>query len=489
MPAPINFLPCRGLDVRAGAADDLGYLSHGRNLRINAAGVPVRRPALRVRFQLPGTSFGLYSVGDNLRSAFRSADGLTGGDLTGLGPVMQGDVLFDPSGGNPVVAFLGQVAGSDGKSMILVRRQDGATELHHCGEPNAIPLAPTTVGGLGFAPVQSLTRAAGRAWTLDANDRYLRYSEVDAADPARLDHWNPSDLADGAGFVQAAQFVAGAGAPQALANFGGRLAVFYRSAILLYRIDVDQARFFMDQVITGPGTSAPRSIADLGNDTMFLSAAGPRLLSVIQATKDAGEDALGARVDDLAQSLADQVGVVPVGHYARRLGCYLLAFGQEVLCLSLTPGRPLGWTSWHVPVPVDAWADAGNTTYLRSGNTVYELSEVSNDDEPTLGTFQAIPVLYEHLPMRSPAGVVVEAVTTVSPEAVRVQAVVDAKPPLDTGFTPVGSLKVMPGRAPATVRAVVGKYGRTATVRVYDPDADAGWRLDGLWMEASPVQT
>jgi hypothetical protein len=480
--------PFRGIDARPGAADQAGGLLDGLNVIVGADGGLVRRPALTFRATLPSDSKGIYAVGDQLRTI---APHDTGDETTddGLAPIIYVDYITDPDP-RTLDDLLGVAQGSDGRTVALLRYDNEATALHRCPDVGTVPGSATLVSGLGFTPDFSLMRAAGRAWVLDAALRFLRHSALDSATPEKLiDFTSDIDLSGGAGALEVSQFATGVGAPQGLGLFGERMVVFYRSAVLIYRIDVDKFRFFLEQQLTGPGCSAPRSVVELGADTIFLSDAGVRVLSTVTQTLDAREDAIGGRIDHLAKGYAADLSITPVGHYARRLGCYLLAFGQDVLCLGILPGsRILGWTRWRLPVAVDAWADSGGMTWMRSANTLYAFDDAENSDEPTEGGYVDVPVLVETLPYRGTKQSIARAVSAASTEPVRVQVIADGRPGVDISGVPIGLPITLPARAPEPARAVVGKLGRTFAVRVYDAAAQSGWRLDNLWIEVEGVR-
>lgn len=408
-------------------------------------------------------------------------------DLT---PTIYVDYITDPTP-RTMAQVLGTVIGSDGKAVTLVKYDDSSTALHRSPTTGEPPLSATAVAGLGFTPEFSLVRAAGRAFVLDGSLRYLRYSCLDSNDANRLVNFTgDAALTNGSGFLEVSQFASGVGSPEGLALFGGRIIVLYRSAVLIYRIDADQSRFFLEQQISGPGTSAPRSAAELGADTIFLSDAGVRVLSTVVQTLDAREDAIGGRIDALAKKFAANDTIIPIGHYARRLGCYLLAFGTDVLCLGVLPGSAvLGWTRWKLPVAVDAWAEAGGLLWMRSANTLYAFEDGEDQDETSLGVFVDVPVLAETLPIRGTTQSIADAVAASGSESIKVQVVADGRPGVDINGAPIGMPIILPPRSPEPARAIVGKLGRTFSVRVYDAAARAGWRLDNLWLDVSKVKT
>lgn len=488
--------PFKGLDKRPGISDVTGFLTEAVNLIVRNDGTVIRRPALSFRAALPPDSVSLYAIGEQLRTIAPYNTGDETAD-DALAPTIYIDYITDPAP-RTLTDLLGQVTDSHGRTQALLRYDNNATALHHCQDVGTIPTG-TVIGGLGFTPDFSMIRAVGRSWTLDVNF-ILHYSAVSSyienAPDARLDDFGQIlyppdnttsfDLADGAGWEAISQHASGAGYPQALGMFGGRLVVFYRSALLVYQVDVDQSRIFLEQVINGPGTTAAKSVTPLGSDLMFLSEAGVRSISTVTQTLDAREDALGGRIDPLAIQLSLPINSNPVGHYARRLGCYLLAFGQDVLCLSVLPGSgPVGWSTWRLPVPVDAFAEAAGLTWIRSGDSLFALEDGLNQDQTGESTVADIPVLLETVPVRTTEIAAATAVAASSIEPVQVRVIVDGRPGLDINGVPMGRMITLPARSPEPARATTGGLGRTFAVRVYDAAAQSGWRLDNLWLEVN----
>ena len=475
--------PFAGIDARPGATDR-GHLAKALNLVIRSDGTAIRRPALLYRINLPTDSIGLYAIGDELRTlAPYNAGDETADDY--LAPTIAVDYVVN--GASAAAEVIGAVSDSAGKTVALVRNADNSTVLHHCQPAGSVP-STTLITGMGFTPAYAITRVAGRIWTLDAGNRYLRYSALDANDPTAADRWTPDTPANAPGFLDVGQFSAGNGIPTGLGSMGGRLAVLYRGAVLVYQVEEDQERIFRQATVQGPGTRHPRSVVEIGNDLMVLSEAGVRSLSTSLRTENAGEDAIGGRIDPLALTLASPVNTVPRAHYSRRLGAYLIAFGQDVLCMTFLPGRgPIGWSQWRLPIPVDAWAEAGGQTYLRSGNHLYQLDDATVNDATGPSTTVPIPVLLETLPARRPELTQAIEVAGSGTETIRVQVVTDGRPSLDGGGVPIGRCIMLPPRSLEPARSLVGKIGRSHAVRVHDEAAAAGWRLDGLWLHSRPA--
>lgn len=473
-----TLIPCKGLDLRPGMANAPGFCTHLKNLLVQANGRPVRRPALDYRLALPAGSAGLYAVGDDLRILAPA-----GTSASGLSPTVTIDYITAP--GQAIAALLGTIADFSARTLALIQLADDSTVLHHCPQAGIEP-GSTTALSIGFTPQFGLVKAAGRAWTLDGNLRSLRGSRLEGTDPATLEDWTPASTDDGPLSLDVANYAAGRGRPMCLGTFAGRVAVFYRGAVLLYRMDENRNRIGLEQVVAGPGTLAERSPVEINGDLVFLSDSGIRLVSQVTQTLDARADALGGKVDDYALDLASNLSVEPIGHYCSRLGCYLLAFGQDVLCLAMVPGESVrGWTTWRMPVPVHAFAEAQGLTWIRSGDMLFSLNPAIDVEDTGPSTTVPIPVLYESVPDRSEYDQTVLRVAVTTTESVAVQVVADDRPVLAVDETLLGKPTIVPGRAPAPVSFPVTKVGKSISVRVFDAEAGADWRLDDLAMEVT----
>jgi hypothetical protein len=413
-------------------------------------------------------------------------------NMTNPGNPMMPTLSFDYLKGNQAAGLevLGATADALGRSVVLVKHGDGANKLHRAVESGYAPSGATELTP-GFTPAVALLRAVGRIWTMDANNRFLRYSGIDDASGADPDFVTGKDLAKGAGFIDVSLLSPGSGSPQAIATQGNRVVVFYRGALLIYAVDFDQLRNYLDSAVVGPGTNAPRSIVEIGGDLVFLSDTGVRSLTNVQRSLDQTEDSVFGRVDALARELADNATVQPVGHYARRLGAYLLAFGNEVLVLPFIAGsQVLGWTRWTLPIwaRVTGMADSQGQTFVRiehpdGRSGLFSLDEALDDDQDFDGGVSSIPVLVEPVPMRSTTPVAVRFISASGTEAIQVQVVTDGRPELAPDGSVQGRPIVLPPRSPVPARAAVGRRGLTVSARVFDAAAKAGWRLDGLWID------
>ena len=475
--------PFKGLDQRPDAADEPGYLAEALNCIIQPDGTAIRRPATRYRINLPADSVGLYSVGDSLRTLapFDSGD-LTADDY--LSPTITVDYI---NAVGQAFTILGTSSDSTGRTFALIRRADQATQLHHAPLPGTWPGASTLLAP-GFTPNFSLIGAGGRLWTLDANLRFLRYSYLDnPSNLSDIENFTPTDLVNGANALNVGNYAAGSGTPQGVISYGERVAVLYLGRILLYRIDADQGRIFLEQQKQTAGTRWPLSAVEVGEDLIFLSEAGVRTMTTVTQALDAREDGgPGSRIDPLARSLSSPVNIRPIGHYARRLGCYLLAFGTDVLCLSLLPGRGvLGWSRWTLPMAVDAFAESGGLTWIRSGNNLFSLDDSLDDDQTGISTIAPIPAMIQTLPINGPTPRIAQTVATTSTESLQVQVIADGRPALDISGAPLGQPIILPPRGSEPARATSGKWGRSFAVRIYDMQAKAGWRVTGAWLEFS----
>lgn len=470
--------PFTGLDLRPGSADVKGALVEALNVIVNTNGALVRRRGLNFRVRLPATTAGLYAVGNQLRTlAFHATSD------TGMAPTVYLDYCSSDVTGADV---LGTLVDSAGATMAMVSLSTGVVEIHHCGEVGVDGSATTLVSVEG-SPGFFLMGMESRAWALSADLSSLNFSSLDNKTPAKLDIWtNPSgDDVSAGGYISVGQYASGAGRPVGLANFGGRMAIFYEGATQVWRLDTDNSRFFKEAVLPTVGTKAAKSAASVVSDILLLTNAGVRSLTTVSQTLNPAEDPVGGRVDVLVNELGNRTGARPVAIYSRSLGCYLLAFGVDVLCLSLTPGQGIhGWSRWVLPVEVDHWTEANGTVWIRSGRNVFSMDAVDADDTNESGGSQPVPVRWETGSRRYVTGFDVVGITTVATESHRVQVVVDSRPAVAVPSGDLlGSPVTMPGRAPASAFASQSKRGYVVAVRGQDDATAATWRLDGMTLQ------
>jgi len=482
------FSPFTGLDLRPGAVDQQGALKECYNLIVNDAGALVRRPAMRFRVRAPADTAGLYSVGDSVRCVAK-----TGTSGSGLAPSLSLDYISGEVSGGVV---LGTGTDSGAKTILLFRRADDSTAIHHCGVTGVDSgyVSPVTFPG---TPDFAFACLEGRAWGFDAQLQKLNYSELDDATPESLDNWTPGEESNKAGFLSVGQFSAGSGTPRGIGDFGGRMAIFYDNALQIWRLDTDQSRIFKESAVGGIGTIHPRSIASVGTDIILVTNTGVRSLTTVTTTLDPKEDDTGSRVDAIINEYANDTGADLIGLYARRLGCYLVASGKNIVCLSLTPGKGInGWSRWYMPVTIDAMCESQGLVWVRSGRNIFTLEQFDKDHTDENSTEVDVPVRWEPVQRRVEGEVSVNRIILASTEDVRAQCVVDGKPVADDPPGLPGSLTVsmpslpglpitLPGRSPSTVEWTVGKKGRTISLRGQDDATSIDWRLEICAVDAS----
>jgi len=477
----VPLMPATGLDLRPGAMDIKGAFVRAENLIVTPSGGLVRRPALHWRLRLPSTTAGLYAVGNQVRALAKHET-----TAAGLSPTIVLDYCESDVTGADI---LGQMVGSDGASLVLVKMPAGASELHHC-PPAGDDTGDSTKITFSGTPDYALIGLESRAWALDAGLTKLWYSALDDADPSKLETWGPGggDATNEEGFESLGQYAAGAGMPRALADFGGRLAVFFEAGMQVWKMDTDNTRYVKESTVAGVGCRFPRAIASIVGDVLLLTNAGIRSLTTVTQTLDPAEDAVGSKVDSLVNELANDTGANPIAIYARRLGCFLLAFGRDMVCLSLTPGQKVhGFSTWRLPLPVHAMCESAGKVWIRSTDDVFSLEDDDADDIDNIGGQADIPVRWETLGRRYPNGVMISGVSITATEDVRLQVVVDGRPSLAEDGGIMGSALSLPGRAPRPTWRSLGKMGRTVAVRGHDLATAAGYRIDDLALDINAL--
>jgi hypothetical protein len=457
-----------GLDLRTGDRA-AGSLDIGDEVRIDSRGSVVRRPGLVLTATLPNGTAGLYCADDLLRAA-----AVNGTSSAGLHPAVYLDYVDALSVGGRVdcqrlpsgrrVLWIEQVGGGPSQLHITKRAVEDAVT----GSRINISWSPRGLLFLG-----------ARLWSLDNVRGLLEYSGV--ADPDVNDGegytrtWD--DLADpdeakNGGFAYIAQM---GSAPQGIAEYMGQVAVFAQNAIQILEVGSAGA-VAVSATIAGPGTRHPSATATMSGDLIYADIGGTlRLLSQDAQTGGASEDTIGTPVQPMSVGLLGYSDT-PRAVYARQLGCYLMASGGTVMCLSILPGAgPLGWSRWNLPVTVDAITECRGVVSIRSGNNVYGLYENAPDDEVATGDRRSIdPVV-----RLNQLGNGIDLVTPTKASAVISEAV-QMRLTIDGRETPDGTL---PGRAPSPSTRRGGWPGYRHGIRIASVAATPAWRCDSMNLE------
>lgn len=379
--AAVPLIGCLGLDTRSSwAADDSFVLDTATSVQVDPGGSLSTRPAVVYVADLHAKSVGLYARGGYLRAIVPS-----GLSYQGTAPA---GVIYDGIGRGGTYDYTDKIASvlaadSFGISAVsgphgyvaLLRADNGIVEHHWIKEPPASDATFTsTYVTLPFSPGRSMLRIANKIVATSPTEGYFRYcSTVNGP----IDWTTPGD----AGFENAMQFVAGARDFVALGIHRGLLAVFYSDAVQLWQMDEDPANIDLMQVLNGPGTDFPGSVANVLGDAVFLSRSGFANLATATVTGEARFAAIGERIKSLTDAIA--VPSTAISLWSQRRSQYLCAVGTTVYCYSVYAqgqGTSDFWTTWEMPAMVTAITENGGSVYLRSGSALYRLDDTTGTD-------------------------------------------------------------------------------------------------------------
>jgi hypothetical protein len=333
----------------------------------------------------------------------------------------------------------------------------------------------------GFDP-RGLVGLDGRLITLNGNSNRLAWSGRDDptanAGKGYVTVWAAAtdidEYATKGGFVS---LYSSGSLPIAVSEYRGRVAVLARATVQLWAMD-DGGVGALDQTISGPGVQHLGTIGSMAGDLIYVDASGTvRMLSTDTQTEGAKEEGtIGEPVVALTSQLAAP-GATPYGIYARALGCYLLAYGNTVACLAMVSGQVKGWSRWNLPVNVDGIAEVRGQVSIRSGNALYQFSDIAPDDEVATGDHRSIPITIRPVPLQSNAFMTLNAVGgAVAGGSWTIAAIVDG---VATAAAPI-----IP-RAPRLARRTISRTGRSLSLELVCAAAPAGARCDAAFIDAS----
>lgn len=239
-------------------------------------------------------------------------------------------------------------------------------------EPISItPAVITMSGGSATAtktePGRFAKTVKSKMYVLSGPSMY--YSAVD----------DPTDMAGtGAGFNNLSNNTSGAEQLVAMANYFTSVALFSRSVVQIWFVDVDGDNNSQTQVLNNTGTIAPRSVVEFGdNDVFYLHESGIRSLRARDNTNSAFVNDVGISIDTLIQSEILNNSVAAENSVAiiePRNGRYMLSIGRTVYVFSYFPTSKISaWSTYAPGFVIEEIGYVGQTVVARSRNALYTL--------------------------------------------------------------------------------------------------------------------
>lgn len=367
----IEYAGFTGLDLRKHpAVTSPRALRRAQNLDLLLGGAVRRRPSLRLICTVSSSTVGLYSAGGTLRTVC-----IGGQSLQDTRPA---EVLYDPIGDGTAytlgtlaklhaVEQIGSAATTGSYPYVVVERTSGVFEHHYCNaSPVTAATAVNTRVSLPFDPGKTLLKSNNKLFADDPSSGALRYSST-LGGPT--DWRTPRD----AGALAVGQYASGSRQIAGLGYFRGQVAVQFKDATLLYQMNPDPAKFQLVSVLNGPGTELATATANVLGDMIYFSRGIFRSIATAVVTGEARESDIGAVIAKLTSEI-DVGTATAVSLWSQARSQYFCFVGTTGYVMTYSPVENLrGWTTWSLPVTVDALVEHNGDLYIRSGTSIYLL--------------------------------------------------------------------------------------------------------------------
>lgn len=348
-----------GIDLRKGASvSDANRLREMKNAYVTTGLASSKRPGLRKVADLePGTK-GLFAGLGKLHTFY------TTGSVTHADPLFQANKLTSTK-------ELVDVPFADvfaGKIYCAAKYDDDTSEHHYLDQ------ASTVVEDANCPHTVAVLKAASKIFAVGKDGDVVRYSKTGA----------PRDWteANDAGFLPTGLNARGDRSTNALGLYQSNLVALSRDGAQVWKVDPDPTQMLIQDIVDNVGTSFPRSVANVGGDLYFLSDFGFRSITTLQYTNNLADVDVGSPIDSLVKPALRAPGVNPRSFYYYGTGQYICAMENRLFVYSFSrTSKIAAWSQYFLSVPVDAFAELGQTLYIRSGDTVYALDDEMHTDD------------------------------------------------------------------------------------------------------------
>ena len=185
--------------------------------------------------------------------------------------------------------------------------------------------------------------------------------------------------ADDAGFLPAGRAAGGRDRTTGLGLYDEKLVVFFADALQVWRLDPNPANMALVQHVEGVGTKHPRSVAQIGGHTLFLTDDGYKLLDTERESQRIIVRDVGAPIDALVRgrNLPNSNDVAgdnrggPLGVYGETFDQYLCFWAKntcDVYSFS-RQDRRAAWTVYEFPLALREVVAVGSSLYLRDDDS------------------------------------------------------------------------------------------------------------------------
>lgn len=192
------------------------------------------------------------------------------------------------------------------------------------------------------------------------------------------------DPANDPGFLPVGNQARGQSSVTALAQYDGRLSVFFSDGVQLWDVDTDATNNTFYKGVDSVGCNARRTPKIFAGDIIFLSQSGVRSLTTQTYTANLQDVDVGSPIDDLVREMVSSGDQAQAAYFPRINQYWVLtpkAGTTTTVVFVYTYSRSAkvyAWSQFELPVKVDYITDHGGQLYLRSGDDVYQIDDTNS---------------------------------------------------------------------------------------------------------------
>lgn len=347
------------------------YVTQGKRIR--------KRPALRKVTDGLAGSVGLQAINGRLKVFVSTGSGFVAPVAPSVGIDAQ-PLDVPPSVG---VATLDRIYYADlfqNYVFAVARYSNGAT-IHHY-----VDGATTYIADVNCPNTPGVTKAASRVFAPSPDGQTVRYCAA-----GDLRDWTTSS---DAGFLPVALQQDTKSSCVACGTFQDALVALFPDSSQIWNVAVDPSANIISKRLYGVGTAEPLSMAAFFSDLVFLSPFGFRSMTVQAQTDRIDDNDVGSPVDsmvvpdvDFMAALSDPERVMAV--FIREFGQYwaimdLDTYSKAWIYTVSKTSKISCWSEYVFPIKVKAITTSAGKVYLRSEDSLYELSPTTYTDDGTL---------------------------------------------------------------------------------------------------------
>ena len=216
--------------------------------------------------------------------------------------------------------------------------------------------------------------------------------------------WTSSiNTSSGAGFQTLSNHARNSEELMAMSTYYENMAILAQDCIQIWFYDPDPAVIQLVQVLNNTGTIASQSVVAIGDsDVFYLSRSGIRSLKSRDSSNAAYIGDIGNPLDDIIMAAvqADPAdGRNACGILDPRSGRYLLALGEKVYVFSYFPSSKVSaWSVYEPGFVVESWAFDGRQVLCRSGDKIYSLGGLNDNEYDNCTVTVQLPFLDAQTP-------------------------------------------------------------------------------------------